>query len=99
MAPEFNLSNFQNCVKDLLQQYGFDFDKFTEGQERLLFNYMSGHDCVGVLPTNYGKSLIFHLVPGLVSTSTSTHTRNLQFLLLFFQLLLWLKIKLRGVQK
>ena len=82
MAPEFNLSNFQNCVKDLLQQYCFDFDKFTEGQERLLFNYLSGHDCIGVHPTNYIWEIFNRLI----------------FLLLFL-LLLWLKIRLRGVQK
>ncbi|XP_066925047.1 probable ATP-dependent DNA helicase RecS [Clytia hemisphaerica] len=68
MADEtnkFSRSSFQKCVKGLLNQYGLGFDKLKSAQENLLFNYLSGHDCIGVLPTNYGKSIIFHLIPGV----------------------------------
>ena len=49
------LNSIQKCVSrsSLVQKYSFDFDKLKEGQERLLFNYMSGLVCVGVLPINY----------------------------------------------
>ena len=57
---DFRFSNFQECVKGLLKYH--DFKKLKEAQESLLFNYLSGHDCTGVLPTNYGKSVIFHLL-------------------------------------
>ena len=40
-----------------------DFQKLKKAQESLLLK--SGHDCIGVLPTNYGKSVIFHLMPAV----------------------------------
>ena len=66
MAVEFNRKNFLEYVSGILPQYGFDFTTLKEAQENLLFDFISGHDCVGVLPTNYGKSLIFQLMPGVI---------------------------------
>jgi superfamily II DNA helicase RecQ len=60
-----DFSNFQECVKGLLNKYGLGFDKLKGAQESLLYNYLSGHDCIGVLPTNYEKSIIFHLIPAV----------------------------------
>ncbi|XP_066936308.1 ATP-dependent DNA helicase RecQ-like [Clytia hemisphaerica] len=44
--------------------HGLDFELKQE-QEELLFAFLNGKDCIGVLPTNFGKSMIYQLAPSV----------------------------------
>ncbi|MCD8221777.1 MAG: DNA helicase RecQ [Clostridiales bacterium] len=48
----------------ILKQY-FGFDRFREGQEKLIDGILGGKDVFGVMPTGSGKSLCFQ-IPALI---------------------------------
>uniref|UniRef100_A0A7M5WKW4 Helicase ATP-binding domain-containing protein n=1 Tax=Clytia hemisphaerica TaxID=252671 RepID=A0A7M5WKW4_9CNID len=44
--------------------HGLEF-QLKQEQEELLFAFLNGKDCIGVLPTNFGKSIIYQLAPSV----------------------------------
>lgn len=54
--------SFEECVTFSVKSMGIDFD-LKEKQIEILKALYTGKDCVGILPTGYGKSLIFQLLP------------------------------------
>lgn len=55
MTP-LNMSDKQTILK----RY-FGYDRFREGQERLIDSILAGRDSLGVMPTGAGKSMCFQL--------------------------------------
>ena len=45
---------------------------FKPKQVDILYNLFKGHDVLGILPTGYGKSLTFHLLPNLLKKLDQT---------------------------
>lgn len=54
--------SFEECITFSVNSLGIDFD-LKEKQIVILKALYTGKDCVGILPTGYGKSLIFQLLP------------------------------------
>ncbi|XP_069122341.1 probable ATP-dependent DNA helicase RecS [Argopecten irradians] len=57
---------FDMCCQLALNQYGVSFDLKAE-QKCVLEHIFSGQDTLAILPTGYGKSLIFQLIPYMMS--------------------------------
>lgn len=47
--------------KEILKQY-FGYDEFKYPQDIIIDNVLSGKDVIGILPTGFGKSLIFQVL-------------------------------------
>ena len=56
------MADFTNCIEFALQKLGIKFD-LKEQQLEILSTLYEDKDCIGVLPTGYGTSLIFQLLP------------------------------------
>ena len=50
----------QGALKTLLKQY-YGYDSFRPGQEEVISAIVNGRDCLSVMPTGAGKSLIFQI--------------------------------------
>ena len=58
-----------------------NIDQFKPEQEQTLLSFVGGHDVVALLPTGFGKSLIFQLAPLVVKEPVpSQDTRHDQTL-------------------
>ena len=60
------LPSFDDAVKFILRNYGEDFCLKPEQHNALKFIYENGNDLVVNLPTGYGKSLIYFVLPDLL---------------------------------
>ena len=56
--------DFSNGVNNVLKKFA-NISQLNKYQDECLFNFMERRDVFAMLPTGYGKSLIFQLVPGL----------------------------------
>lgn len=59
-----NMTSFEDCVVFASKSLGLDFSLKDKQLETLRALY-NGHDCVSVMPTGYGKSVIFQCLPWL----------------------------------
>lgn len=57
-------------VQFALKQGKFPDLNFKPPQMKCLEYLLKGHDVIGVLPTGFGKSMIFHLLPHLIPVKT-----------------------------
>ena len=48
-------------------------DQLKPEQEQALLSFVGGHDVVALLPTGFGKSLIFQLAPLVVKEPVPSH--------------------------
>lgn len=58
------MTSFEDCVVFASKSLGLDFSLKDKQLETLRALY-DGHDCVSVMPTGYGKSVIFQCLPWL----------------------------------
>lgn len=58
------MTSFEDCVVFASKALGLDFSLKDKQLETLRALY-NGHDCVSVMPTGYGKSVIFQCLPWL----------------------------------
>ena len=65
------IPTFDTCVKLALDKYGVCFNLKAE-QKSVLESVFNGNDTVAVLPTGFGKSLIFQLIPYMISIKQSS---------------------------
>lgn len=62
---------FNTCLQ--IANFKYDPDICLKAEQELLLKYIyEGHDTAAVLPTGFGKSLIFHLIPLLISAKTES---------------------------
>ena len=54
--------NYEKCLTRIKDALGITFP-LNSKQEEVLECLFLGQDCLGILPTGYGKSLIFQLLP------------------------------------
>lgn len=62
--PSLSREDFFTCVNNVLKKFP-QVSQLNKFQDECLFNYMERRDVFAMLPTGFGKSLIFQLVPGL----------------------------------
>jgi superfamily II DNA helicase RecQ len=60
---------FENALASAKRKLGIGFD-LKDRQLETLDNLYGGYDCVSVLPTGYGKSVIFQLLPWLLGSES-----------------------------
>ena len=65
---------FQIILKNVLQKLNFSFSLKVE-QEDVIKRVLLGQNCIGCLPTGYGKSLTFYLPP-LMKDEVMKHVRT-----------------------
>ena len=65
----------QSVVETLL-----NIDKLKPEQEQALLSFVGGQDVVALLPTGFGKSLIFQLAPLVVKEFAKHEIRHNQML-------------------
>lgn len=58
------MASFEDCVVFASKSLGLDFS-LKDKQLETLSAFYNGHDCVSVMPTGYGKSVIFKCLPWL----------------------------------
>jgi superfamily II DNA helicase RecQ len=58
------MASFEECVDFASRSLGLEFSLKEKQLETLRVLFM-GHDCVSVMPTGYGKSVIFQCLPWL----------------------------------
>lgn len=63
------MSDFVTDLKTATSFYG-DIE-LKRKQREVLQNVYEGRDCIVVLPTGFGKSVIFHLIPFLFQPRTA----------------------------
>ena len=84
MAP------FEQCVQVSLQRLKAQVT-LKQQQLDVLRAVYDGKDTIAVLPTGFGKSLLFQMLPFLIAVSFFTHSKMIQqfqLLKLFFYLLI-----------
>lgn len=59
-----NMASFEDCVVFASKSLGLDFS-LKDKQLETLSAFYNGHDCVSVMSTGYGKSVIFKCLPWL----------------------------------
>ena len=62
---KMDANKFADVIKLAKKQCGIDFD-LKEKQLKCMEAVVKGQDCIGILPTGYGKSLIYSLLPALL---------------------------------
>ena len=59
-----SLADIKVALKKAVDECGLGADfRLKQAQQNLLLHFLNGNDCLGVLPTNFGKSIIFQLAP------------------------------------
>mgnify|MGYP002803934836 CR=1 FL=1 len=59
----FSLNQFFNAINHALRVTSYDFLFLRVKQYQILESILLKRDTIGILPTGYGKSVIFHLIP------------------------------------
>lgn len=59
------VDNFDELVDSYLKETRFKIEKFKPEQHLILKSFFSGRDIFAQLPTGYGKSLVFQVIPDL----------------------------------
>ena len=67
----FKTKQFEDVMKKAVTFYGHI--KLKKEQLEVLEAVYEGRDCVAVLPTGFGKSVIYHLIPYLTPQPTSSY--------------------------
>jgi ATP-dependent DNA helicase RecQ len=57
--------DFSTCVNNVLKKFP-EVSQLNNYQAECLFNFIERRDVFAMLPTGFGKSLIFQMVPGFV---------------------------------
>ena len=70
MANRPNFLTVLRRVQFALNQGNFPDLIFKPAQIKCLEFLLNGHDVIGVLPTGFGKSMLFHLLPHLIPVKT-----------------------------
>ena len=73
MADHPNKPEFLTVLRRLqyaLKQGNFPILNFKPLQIKFLEHLLKGYDVVGVLPTGFGKSMLFHILPYLIPVKT-----------------------------
>ena len=68
----FQIMAFDQCVSSAIEKYDSAIT-LKDKQRDILCRIFDGRDCVAVLPTGYGKSLLFHLTPLMMSVKRVEH--------------------------
>ena len=75
MAEQFH--TFLKALSCALKETNLDGVCLKPKQMEILFQFFNGRNALGVLPTDYGKSLIFYLLPDLMKfKSQGKHDKN-----------------------
>ena len=64
---EINVELFEEAVTHVLSKHFEDIASLSKQQEGALYSFLSRKDVFAVLPTGFGKSLIFQMVPAMCS--------------------------------
>ncbi|XP_077992656.1 putative ATP-dependent DNA helicase RecS [Glandiceps talaboti] len=71
-ADDVNVSQQTNeeseCIIDVSQQFGVAVEDMKSSQKEALQFLLSGNDVLTILPTGYGKSLIYHMYPHMLAS-------------------------------
>lgn len=68
-----NEPEFKEAVKEVLKERFPEITSLTEHQYRALFNFIQRKDVFCILPTGYGKSLIFQIAPSVAQRFGKSH--------------------------
>ena len=65
VSMNFGMAPFEECIEYAKTHSGLGFEGKTlkEKQLEVLNSLYKGNDCIAVLPTGYGKSIIFQILP------------------------------------
>ena len=77
-------SNLEKCIENVLKKFVFDI-KLKPEQRQVISLICNGKDALGVLPTGFGKSLTYTLIPLLMDEVIKKNPKFFIFWL-FFQL-------------
>ena len=70
----FSAKNMEDALVLAKQECNIDKDfELKDAQMNLLCHFLNGNDCMGVLPTGYGKSIIYQLAPVVARNLNPTH--------------------------
>ena len=64
---EITVELFEEAATHVLSKHFEDITSLSKQQERALYSFLSRKDIFAVLPTGFGKSLIFQIVPTMCS--------------------------------
>ena len=68
--------NVNECINTVVNSlYGTDF-KLTQEQRKCIESFVCGQDTIAILPTGYGKSLIYQMTPNVISELSKKGLRN-----------------------
>ena len=70
----YSLQNFMNAVRYALDVSNYQHFFLKVKQYKVLESLFLGRDTIGVLPTGYGKSVLFHLLPFIFDHRNINHT-------------------------
>ena len=60
---DFFLSHINLAYQKVTGKYQLEFDNLKDEQEQTLQHILNGRDCLTVVPTGFGKSAIYFLLP------------------------------------
>lgn len=72
------VDTFDELIVDYIKETRFKIDNFKPEQHLVIKSFFCGRDVFAQLPTGYGKSLIFQIIPDLYSFLKSRDLPNLQ---------------------
>ena len=72
----------------LNEKHNFGIEKLKEEQKRVITSILNGRDTVGILPTGFGKSIVFYVLP-MLKEKVSKHF----IIILQFGSTQWMKFK------